>query len=204
MKYKLKHKKTGLFYGSLKRKNGIKSNLSTEGSVYSFKPTAKGRGYSYLDRDGSRWLMKENQWEAVEALDESPGAIQPVERHFIMAFSDLCFRAYSNALDKGFWSDKLNLIAGSSPWSEESIRRATISQELMLMVTELGEAMEGVRNGNPPDDKIPEFSALEAELADVVIRIAGMAGGRDLRIAEAIVAKMKFNAGRERLHGKKC
>lgn len=71
------------------------------------------------------------------------------------------------------------------------------------MHSELSEALEYMRHGNPPDDKIPEFSGLEAELADVVIRIMSYAGSNNLRISEAIVAKIKFNATREHMHGGK-
>jgi len=49
---------------------------------------------------------------------------------------------------------------------------------------------------------VPTFSGAEAELADVVIRIMDLAEGRGWRVAEAIVAKMSYNEGRERLHGK--
>lgn len=77
--------------------------------------------------------------------------------------------------------------------------------DLMLMVTEIAEAAEGGRkNANAPDDKIPDFTIFEAELADVVLRIMDFAGGRDLRVAEAIVAKKAFNRTRPRKHGKTC
>lgn len=74
----------------------------------------------------------------------------------------------------------------------------------MLMVTELGEACEGLRKGNPPSDHIPEFSAVEEEYADVIIRIMDHAAGRGWNVAGAIEAKMAFNAGRPRMHGGKA
>jgi NTP pyrophosphatase (non-canonical NTP hydrolase) len=60
-----------------------------------------------------------------------------------------------------------------------------------------------MRHGNPPDDHIPEFSGVEAELADVVIRIMDYAFARGLNIAGAIEAKAKYNESREMKHGGK-
>jgi NTP pyrophosphatase (non-canonical NTP hydrolase) len=72
-----------------------------------------------------------------------------------------------------------------------------------LVHTEVSEAMEAMRHGNPPDDKIPEFSGVEAELADVIIRIMGHSAGRGWNVAGAIEAKLAYNAGREYRHGGK-
>ena len=52
------------------------------------------------------------------------------------------------------------------------------------------------------DDKIPEFTGIEAELADTVIRIFDLAGSCDQRLGEAIVAKMLYNLNRPFKHGK--
>lgn len=53
---------------------------------------------------------------------------------------------------------------------------------IALMHSELSEALEAARHGNPPDDKIPEFTGLEAELGDTVIRIMDFAQKRGLRV----------------------
>jgi len=74
---------------------------------------------------------------------------------------------------------------------------------LMLMVSELAEAMEGYRVGNPPSDKIPAFSQIEEELADVIIRILDYAEHNGFCIEGAIVAKMAYNKTREHRHGGK-
>ena len=74
---------------------------------------------------------------------------------------------------------------------------------IALMHSELSEALEGMRHGDPPDDKIPKFTATEAELADVVLRIMDFSVHRGLRVAQAVVAKLKFNATRPRMHGGK-
>ena len=84
-------------------------------------------------------------------------------------------------------------------WWDESREDGTL---IALIMSEAAEALEALRKGNPPDDKIPAYSGAEAELADVVIRIMDLAAGRGWDIAAAICAKIRHNATRERLHGK--
>lgn len=74
---------------------------------------------------------------------------------------------------------------------------------LMLMVTELAEAMEAYRGGNPESEKIPGFSKIEEELADVVIRLLDYAGGEGFDIEGALAAKMAYNETRPYRHGGK-
>lgn len=70
-----------------------------------------------------------------------------------------------------------------------------VPEALMLMVSELGEAMEGHRKGLM-DDKLPHRTMLEVEIADLVIRAFDFAGGYNLDLAGAIVEKLQFNARR--------
>jgi NTP pyrophosphatase (non-canonical NTP hydrolase) len=69
------------------------------------------------------------------------------------------------------------------------------SQKLMLIVSELAEAMEGDRK-NLMDDKLPHREMREVELADAVIRIFDTAGGFGMDLGNAIAEKMQFNAHR--------
>ncbi len=73
--------------------------------------------------------------------------------------------------------------------------KALVAQKLMLIVSEISEAMEGHRKGLQ-DDKLPHRSMLEVELADAVIRIADLAGALNLDLGGAIAEKMAFNATR--------
>ena len=109
-----------------------------------------------------------------------------LEKEFVENFRLIQKLAYDTAKSKGWWEKKCQ-----------------DGEQIALMHSELSEALEHMRHGNPPDDKIPEFSGVEAELADVVIRIMSYAGANDLRIGEAIIAKARYNAGREFMHGGK-
>lgn len=78
--------------------------------------------------------------------------------------------------------------------------------QLMLVVSELSEACEAHREGNPKCARpnMGTFSHVEEELADAVIRILQIAGEHNFRVADAIIAKMEFNETRPVKHGKLC
>lgn len=78
----------------------------------------------------------------------------------------------------------------------------TTAEKIALMHSELSEALEADRKGIEHDDKIPDFTGVEAELADTIIRIFDFAGYHQLRLAEALVAKMHVNLERPFKHGK--
>lgn len=70
-----------------------------------------------------------------------------------------------------------------------------VGTKLVLIVSEIAEAMEGHRK-SLPDDKLPHRPMVEVELADAVIRIADLAGALGLDLGGAIAEKMAFNAQR--------
>ncbi len=67
---------------------------------------------------------------------------------------------------------------------------------LMLMVSEIAEAMEGERK-DLMDDKLPHRRMAEVELADALIRILDYAAGFGYDLDGAYREKMAYNAERE-------
>lgn len=91
------------------------------------------------------------------------------------------------------------------------ITKTLISEKLMLIVTEVAEAMEGNRK-DKMDDHLPHRKMIEVELADAVIRIADLAGALKLDLGAAVYEKMQYNQTRKDhsiearmgVNGKKC
>lgn len=71
-----------------------------------------------------------------------------------------------------------------------------VGELLMLVVSELAEALEGHRKGLP-DDKLAHRPMFEVEIADAIIRLLDIAAGLGLDLGGAFEEKMAFNATRE-------
>ena len=90
-----------------------------------------------------------------------------------------------------------NVLAGW--WTDLSTgqpKERNVGELLMLVVSEVAEAMEGHRKGLQ-DDKLPHRTMFEVELADVFIRVFDIAGKHKLDLDGAVREKLAFNAQRE-------
>jgi NTP pyrophosphatase (non-canonical NTP hydrolase) len=84
-----------------------------------------------------------------------------------------------------------------------------IGEILMLIVSELGEALEAHRKNNTYDNiEYPEditkklLNCFEIEIADVFIRLSDMCGYLNIDIEKFINIKMDYNKTRPYKHGK--
>lgn len=89
-----------------------------------------------------------------------------------------------------------NFKAGwhTNPNSGELLNRNK-AEMLMLIVSEIAEAMEGERK-NLMDDHLPNRPMAEVELADAVIRICDYAGRWGYDLQGAISEKLEYNKNR--------
>lgn len=98
---------------------------------------------------------------------------------------------------------EVNRIAIEKGWYENGL--PDFGRVAANIHGEVSECWEWWRNGNPPSDHIPEFSGMEEEFADIILRVLDTCQAMGLNIIGAIDAKMKYNNSRPFKHGgKKC
>ena len=116
----------------------------------------------------------------------------------ICATRDLVNICHGDAAWAGWWMDLATGASTVTLIGDEGQRtdQVNVPEKLMLIVSEIAEAMEGHRK-DLMDDKLPHRKMLEVELADALIRICDLAGGLKLDLAGAVAEKLAFNRQRE-------
>lgn len=119
-----------------------------------------------------------------------------IEEVLSMTIDKLVKNAHKNAVEKGFWEDWMEFTWSNIGDAEnaKSIKNNAIGMRLMLIVSELGEAVEALRHNN--------YENFKEELADVVIRVADLCGGLGIDLETEIERKMERNKTRPYKHGK--
>lgn len=106
-----------------------------------------------------------------------------------LTIPELVMQSHGMAREKGFW-DNAYMYEG-----DDELYTSLISEKLMLIVSEVSEALEALRH---EDQK--EFNE---EMADIMIRVADLCGKLKIDLNYEIVKKMEKNASRPYKHGKK-
>lgn len=143
-------------------------------------------GYAFPANDNEMFAALDRIHQAARAPGDGSDPQRDLDNQFASMFEQFAASVHATARDKGWWD-----------------RERNDGELIALIHSELSDGLEGLRHGNPPDDKVPEFSAIEAEYADVIIRIMDHAHARGWRVGAAVVAKSRMNRTRERMHGGK-
>ena len=148
-----------------------------------------------------------------------------------MTITELVEKAHDNAVKHGFYDCPYCGTPDDAHHSAQCVdnyfdedKQKNVGELLMLVVSELGEALEAHRNDrfavnvNLYEESISRHGnnetaqsiferdikdTFEDELADAVIRIADMCGYLGIDIEKHIILKMKYNESRPYKHGKK-
>lgn len=143
--------------------------------------TTKPVGENQTDRE------KRERFEAWER-DEKPILLGAMTRGWVKGFEN----------DFDYIQELCAEISKAHGFVEDNF-----AEKIALTHGELSEALEWYRQGNPPSDHIPEFTGIEEEYADTIIRLMVNAQANGFRVSQAIVAKLLFNANRPFKHGGK-
>lgn len=126
-----------------------------------------------------------------------------------LTVSALVEEAHRNAVAKGFWRNAVVYTASTRRISLPADTDTALCK-LCLIHTEVSEAAEVVRcwGKHVPDGTTSTrqigLSDLSAELADIVIRVADLAGALGLNLEDTLTRKMAYNRERIYMHGKRA
>jgi len=101
-------------------------------------------------------------------------------------FDDLAEKIHKNAVDKGFWDKTVDPIF--------------VAKQMMMIVSEVSEAMEALRKEMDPDQISDEFADIIIRTLDLYAGIA-KAGYVTKSLDFAIKEKIERNSHRPKKHG---
>jgi len=134
-----------------------------------------------------------------------------------MTIKKLCKQAHKIAIEKGFWTDTSKHEVYHKKGIPTSKICRNLSELLMLVVTEISEACEALRNNKRQSTQKYEYrngkqvkiakkkwfkDTFEDELADAVIRICDLAESEGVDLEWQIRKKMEYNKKRSTKHNK--
>lgn len=115
-----------------------------------------------------------------------------------MNINELVTTAHRNSVNKGFWDDMPGPGEPVIPY---------ISMKLALIHSEVSEVLEELRDGHPMD--ATRYTAggkpegIPSELADIIIRVADLAGAfPSIDLEDMVIEKMGYNSSRPYKHGR--
>lgn len=112
---------------------------------------------------------------------------------FLETMENLQRNLHQNSKAHGFWD------------ATDNPDNVSIPTKLCLIHSEISEALEAYRKGDPPSEKCPGHSHLAEELADAFIRILDLCEHLKIDLARAVLYKAHYNESRSHRHGgKKC
>lgn len=128
------------------------------------------------------------EWKEEEEAAEPAAAPFICTASAISVLNNLAMAAHHNAIDKGFYGAEM---------------LGNPALQIALIHSEASELLESYRKDPEQSAKIVGFSTSEEEAADIIIRVLDMASHRNMRIGQAIIAKMAYNSTRPTKHGKR-
>jgi cytidyltransferase-like protein len=110
------------------------------------------------------------------------------DKEYLEGYRRIAEKVHELSASQGFWKDG---------------KKRNPCVPIALAHSELSEAIECLRFGNPSDKNIHDMNGAEVQLSDVLGILMDMEIGYGWKISEALLKKMTFNKSRGWMHGGK-